>query len=179
GGGAGGGPRGAWRGRRDLPDICRGGPGALDAGLVSGGGAALGFALPGESLSLVWPRESNQREGHPIIRPYASLRVRSLHRCSRGTSRRAVPGPSRLSRHPCRSTPYTTIPLTLLKGSWRRLKAPAGACKRLKTGGRDLGKGESDTPRRANLNHAAGLKTSYLNGGRPAVSQLGRIYPLL
>ena len=27
-----------------------------------------GFALRGESLSLVWPRESNQREGHPDIR---------------------------------------------------------------------------------------------------------------
>ena len=28
----------------------------------------LGFALLGESLSLAWPRESNQREGHPDIR---------------------------------------------------------------------------------------------------------------
>ncbi len=27
------------------------------------------FALHGELLSLVWPRESNQREGHPGIRP--------------------------------------------------------------------------------------------------------------
>jgi hypothetical protein len=53
----------------------------------------------------------------PTIRPCASLRVRSLHRRSRGTPRRAIPGPSRLSRHPCRSTPSTTIPLTLLKGA--------------------------------------------------------------
>ncbi len=53
----------------------------------------------------------------PCMRPCASLRVRSLHRHSRGTPRRAIPGPSRLSRHPCRSTPSTAIPLTLLKGA--------------------------------------------------------------
>jgi len=37
----------------------------------------------------------------------------------------AIPGPSRLSRHPCRSTPSTTIPLTLLKG---RLVSPYSSC---------------------------------------------------
>src|SRR5690606_25091708 len=31
-----------------------------------------GFALHGKSLSLVWPRESNQREGHPDIRVWPS-----------------------------------------------------------------------------------------------------------
>ncbi len=45
----------------------------------------------------------------------------SLHHCSEGTPRRAIPGPSRLSRHPCRSTLSTTIPFGLLKG---RLAAP-------------------------------------------------------
>src|SRR5690606_1300091 len=30
---------------------------------------ASGFRPPAESLSLAWPRESNQREGHPDIRP--------------------------------------------------------------------------------------------------------------
>ena len=42
--------------------------------------------------------------------------VRSLHRHFRGPLRRAILGPSQLSRHPCRSTPYTPIPLTLLTG---------------------------------------------------------------
>jgi hypothetical protein len=51
--------------------------------------------------------------------PYGSrcARLPSLHHCSRGPPRRAIPGPSRLSRHPCRSTPYTTIPFGLLKGA--------------------------------------------------------------
>ena len=40
----------------------------------------------------------------------------SLHHCSEGPPRMAIPGPSRLSRHPCRSTLYTTIPFGLLKG---------------------------------------------------------------
>ncbi len=57
----------------------------------------------------------------PAIRPYASLRVRSLHRCSEGRLTRAVPGPLSLSPHPCGSPLYATIPLTLLKG---RLELP-------------------------------------------------------
>jgi hypothetical protein len=43
-------------------------------------------------------------------------RLPSLHPCSRGTLRRAIPGPSQLSRQPCRSTPFTGIPLGLLRG---------------------------------------------------------------
>ena len=62
-------------------------------------------------------RRSNQEETHPTSGPgRCAPRVRSLHRCSRGPLRRAVHGPSQLSRHPCRSTPYTPIPLTLLTG---------------------------------------------------------------
>ena len=57
----------------------------------------------------------------PAIRPSASLRVRSLHRCSEGRLTRAVPGPLSLSPHPCGSPLYATIPLTLLKG---RLELP-------------------------------------------------------
>ena len=71
------------------------------------------------TFSLHAQRESEQRESAPDIRPEPVLRlfrVRSLHWRSRGTSRRAVLVPSRLSRHPCRSTPYTPIPLTLLTG---------------------------------------------------------------
>ena len=75
-----------------------------------------GCALHGASLFLVWPRKSNQKEGHPDIRPFAARRVPSLHRRSRGTLRRAIPGPSQLSRHPCRSTPSTAITLGLLTG---------------------------------------------------------------
>src|SRR3990167_7920812 len=42
--------------------------------------------------------------------------VPSFHHHSRGTPRRAIHGPSWLSRHPCRSTPYAAISLGLLKG---------------------------------------------------------------
>ena len=58
------------------------------------------------------------RFAHPSGQPPAvtPLRYVALHRHSRGTPRRAIPGPSRLSRHPCRSTPSATIPFTLLKG---------------------------------------------------------------
>jgi len=45
---------------------------------------------------------------HSIIAPGA--------RPDAANRRWAIPGPSRLSRHPCRSTLSTTIPLTLLKG---------------------------------------------------------------
>src|SRR5690606_4874110 len=79
-----------------------------------------GFALLGEFLLAVAPKET--KRSCPYIRPCAARRVRSLHRHSRGTPRRAILGPSRLSRHPCRSTPSTSIPLTLLKG------AIGGAC---------------------------------------------------
>ena len=77
-------------------------------------GRCSGSALLGGFLLAVAPKGT--KKACPAIRPYASLRIRSLHRRSRGTPRRAIPGPSRLSRHPCRSTPSTTIPLTLLKG---------------------------------------------------------------
>ena len=58
-----------------------------------------------------------KEKGTPTSGPgYAG--VPSLHHRSRGTLRRAIPGPSQLSRHPCRSTPSTVIPLGLLKGTW-------------------------------------------------------------
>jgi hypothetical protein len=64
----------------------------------------------------------NQKVCAPASGP-ACGGVPSLHHCSRGPPRRAIPGPSRLSRHPCRSTPCVTIPLGLLKGAigvaWR------------------------------------------------------------
>ncbi|KAF1071797.1 MAG: hypothetical protein GAK45_00418 [Pseudomonas citronellolis] len=69
------------------------------------------------------PAQSNQR-ACPIVRVFAARRLPSLHRCSRGTQRRAIPGPSLLSRHPCRSTPCTTTPLGLPEGrSARRVFA--------------------------------------------------------
>ncbi|RRV35761.1 hypothetical protein EGI94_01215 [Stutzerimonas stutzeri] len=43
--------------------------------------------------------------------------VPSFHRCSGGRRTRAIHGPLRLSRHPCRSLPSATIPLGLLKGA--------------------------------------------------------------
>ena len=59
----------------------------------------------------------SKEKTHPTSGPERSAPgVRSLHRRSRGPLRRAVHGPSQLSRHPCRSTPYTPIPLALLTG---------------------------------------------------------------
>jgi len=80
-----------------------------------------GCASHGASLFLVWPRKSNQKEGHPGIRPFAARRVPSLHRHSRGTLRRAIHGPAQLSRHPCRSTPSTATTFGLLTGTWARV----------------------------------------------------------
>jgi hypothetical protein len=74
-----------------------------------------GCALHGASLFLVWPRKSNQKEGHPYIR--VLLRKTSLASALlRGSSRRAIPGPSLLARHPCLAPPYATPTLGLLKG---------------------------------------------------------------
>src|SRR5690606_31064859 len=74
-------------------------------------------ALPAESLFPV--AEKVTKNACPCMRPCAARRVRSFHHCSRGRLTRAIPGPLSLSRHPCRSTPYAAIPLTLLKGAVR------------------------------------------------------------
>ena len=79
-----------------------------------------GSALHGGLLSSCLPKKKvTKEEGPPTYGPAlrcAALRVRSFHRRSMGTLRRAVPGPSQLSRHPCRSTPSAPILLTLLMG---------------------------------------------------------------
>jgi len=90
---------------------------AFGATLYSAG--TTGCASHGASLFLVWPRKSNQKEGHPYIR--VLLRKTSLASARlRGSSRRAIPGPSLLARHPCLATPYATPTLSLLKGTWDR-----------------------------------------------------------
>ncbi|PYC24576.1 hypothetical protein DMO17_10935 [Aquipseudomonas alcaligenes] len=61
--------------------------------------------------------KSNQKRLPPTSGP-ACGGVPSLHHRSRGTPRRAILGPSRLSRHPCRSTPSAMIPFGLLKGAF-------------------------------------------------------------
>ena len=86
---------------------------AYDAALSSARPA--GCALHGASLFLVWPRKSNQKEGHPYIR--VLLRKTSLAPALlRGSSRRAIPGPSLLARHPCLAPPCAAPTLGLLKG---------------------------------------------------------------
>jgi hypothetical protein len=86
---------------------------AYDAALSSTRPA--GCALHGASLFLVWPRKSNQKEGHPYIR--VLLRKTSLAPALlRGSSRRAIPGPSLLARHPCLASPCAAPTLGLLKG---------------------------------------------------------------
>src|SRR5690606_199714 len=79
-----------------------------------------GFGPPAESLSLVWPRESNQREGHPDIRPRL-CRGSLLPVLLRGPSRRDVPVPSFLARRPCLASPCATPPLGLLTGNGVRV----------------------------------------------------------
>lgn len=86
---------------------------ACNAALSSARSA--GCALHGASLFLVWPRKSNQKEGHPDIR--VLLRKTSLAPALlRRSSRRAIPGPSLLARHPCLVSPCAAPTLGLLKG---------------------------------------------------------------
>jgi hypothetical protein len=64
--------------------------------------------------------------------PCAALRVPELRHGSGGTPRRAVPGPSCLSRHPCLDTP-STAPTLGLRADWAGTpraarKQSAGIC---------------------------------------------------
>ena len=93
---------------RDQVQAC-----AYDAALSSARPA--GCALHGASIFLVWPRKSNQKEGHPDIR--VLLRKTSLAPALlRRLSRRAIPVPSLLARHPCLASPCAAPTLGLLKG---------------------------------------------------------------
>jgi len=76
------------------------------------------FAPSGESL-LPNAEEVTKKAcpGHPVFR--LGRKIPSLNWSFRGTPRRAIPGPSRLSRHPCRSTPETPIQRGLLNGAGR------------------------------------------------------------
>ncbi|EXF43760.1 hypothetical protein BAY1663_03808 [Pseudomonas sp. BAY1663] len=95
---------------------------AFGATLSSAG--TTGCASHGASLFLVWPRKSNQKEGHPYIRtgrPRFAAQNFPRFDAAPGVglgapSRKAVPGPSLLARHPCLATPYATPKLGLLKG---------------------------------------------------------------
>ncbi len=77
---------------------------------------ATGCASHGALLFFARAKKSKQKKARPCIRPCATRRVRSLHRSSRGRLTRTIHGPLSLSPHPCGSSPYATIPLTLLKG---------------------------------------------------------------
>ncbi|CAD2265757.1 hypothetical protein PSEUDT2_00886 [Stutzerimonas stutzeri] len=77
---------------------------------------ATGCASHGALLFFARAKKSKQKKARPCIRPCATRRVRSLHRRSRGRLTRTIHGPLSLSPHPCGSSPYATIPLTLLKG---------------------------------------------------------------
>jgi len=91
-----------------------------------------GCALHGASLFLVWPRKSNQKEGHPCIR--VLLRKTSLAPALlRGSSRRDIHVPSLLARHPCLAPLCATPTLGLLKGTRDRV-----VCKFINSGGPPL-----------------------------------------
>ncbi len=68
------------------------------------------------------PNDAKQAKVLPRTSGFSLRRkMPSLYRSSRGMPRWAIPGPSRLSRHPSRSTPETPLPLGLLNGAF-------GAC---------------------------------------------------
>ncbi len=93
---------------------------AFGATLSSAG--TTGCASHGASLFLVWPRKGNQKEGHPYIRTgrprFAAQNFPRFGAAPGGglgaPSRRAIPGPSLLARHPCLAP--STPKLGLLKG---------------------------------------------------------------
>src|SRR5690606_6205045 len=89
-----------------------------------------GFALLGESLFSVAKKVT--KNACPCMRPCAARRVRSLHRRSEGRHTRAIPGPLRLSPHPCGSPLCATIALTLLKGA---LMSSVGSCNKKRSPG--------------------------------------------
>ncbi len=78
---------------------------------------AIGCASHGALLFFARAKKSKQKKARPCIRPCATRRVRSLPRRSSGRLTRAIHGPLSLSPHPCGSSPYATIPLTLLNGN--------------------------------------------------------------
>src|SRR5690606_37133598 len=76
-------------------------------------------------VALVWPRESNQREGHPDIRVWPAARLPSF-RCRSGGRHEGAslprrPRPSFLVRRPCLASPCATPPLSLLTGNGVRV----------------------------------------------------------
>ena len=83
-----------------------------------------GCALHGASLFLVWPRKSNQKEGHPYIRVLlckTSLAPAVLQGIGLGVpSRWDVPVPWFLARRPCLARPCAMPALGLRKGMGTR-----------------------------------------------------------
>ena len=81
-----------------------------------------GFALTASPFCQTATKGTKKASPHRTA--LASLRCPSLRSCSVGTPPRAIHGPSRLSRHPCRSTHSTEPPLGLPKG--RQIKSLRG-----------------------------------------------------
>jgi len=92
-------------------------PRALVSRVAPSCASASRFAPSGESLlSNATKGTKRSCPGHPVFR--LGRKIPSLIRSFRGTRRRAIPGPSPLSRHPCRSTPETPIQRGLLNGAF-------------------------------------------------------------
>ena len=66
-----------------------------------------------------WQSPQKEPKGLAPASGSRCARLPSFHRCSEGRRARAIHGPSRLSRHPCRSPLYAAIPFGLLKGAIR------------------------------------------------------------
>ncbi|RYJ62368.1 hypothetical protein EJA06_011505 [Pseudomonas songnenensis] len=77
------------------------------------------FALLGESLFLVWPRKSNQKEGHPAS-GFCFAKLPSLRRCS-GAVAKGRPCPFTPRSASCLAPPYAAPTLGLLTGNGVRV----------------------------------------------------------
>ncbi|MCW8155655.1 hypothetical protein D7243_05590 [Stutzerimonas stutzeri] len=104
---------------------------AMAAWMDAGSDRIAIFELLGSLVSPCWAtyffqsrlpgRGKSKQKRLPLHADWASpvrcARLPSFHRRSGGRRTRAIHGPLRLSRHPCRSLPYATIALGLLKGA--------------------------------------------------------------
>jgi len=77
------------------------------------------FAPSGDLLCQTTQSRQRSCPCHPAFR-FAKSTLGSSE--FKGPPRRAIPGQSRLARHPCRSPPETPITFGLLKGAFRRVR---------------------------------------------------------
>src|SRR3990167_5104484 len=85
-------------------------------GFVCAAFAAFRILVPPLRRLTFGRRPKSKQKVLPLAFGSRCARLPSFHHCSRGRRTRGVPGPLRLSPHPCGSLPSATIPLGLLMG---------------------------------------------------------------